>query len=90
MTVMPGDWVMADRDGVIFLTPELIGLLFDSHEAALRREAFSKHLLEAGFVLAEVFPLPATLPAMYEDFAAGGDMPDLARVRAMLHAGGAR
>ncbi len=90
VTVMPGDWVLADRDGVIFLTPELIGLLFGGHDAALCREAFSKRLLEAGLALSEVFPLPATLSGMYDAFAAGGEMPDAARVRAMLDAGGAQ
>lgn len=90
VTVMPGDWVLADRDGVIFLTLELIELLFDGHKAALSREAFSKRLLQSGFALSEVFPLPASLSAMYEKFAAGGEMPDLAEVRATLDAGGAQ
>lgn len=61
VTVMPGDWVLADADGVLFLTQNLVDDLLTRAEAAMARDAFSRELLLLGFPLSQVFPLPASL-----------------------------
>lgn len=61
VTVMPGDQVLADEDGVLFLTADLVDILLSRAEEAMARDAFSRQLLLAGFPLAQVFPLPPAL-----------------------------
>ena len=87
VTVMPGDWVLADRDGVLFLTPDLVQVLLADHEAALARDAFSRELLLMGFALTDVFPLPARLARFLEAFRQGGTVPDAGIIRTALSEG---
>ncbi len=75
VTVMPGDWVLADRDGVLFLTRALVDLLLERAEAAMAKDEFSRQLLLMGFPLTEVFPLPAALNGLLDTFLARGAMP---------------
>lgn len=84
VTVMPGDWVLADRDGVLFLTRDLVDLVLARHEAALAKDSFSRQLLEMGFALAQVFPLPPTLDAILGSVRAGGALPSAESIRAAL------
>ncbi|MBI1171812.1 hypothetical protein GC209_10440 [bacterium] len=87
VTVMPGDWVLADRDGILFLPRDLVGLVLARHEAALARDTFSRHLLEMGFALTEVFPLPQVLDPWREALQAGAEMPSAETIRAALAKG---
>lgn len=72
ITVMPDDWVLADRDGILFLPPTLVDLVIDRAEAAIARDEFSRQLLLKGFALTEVFPLPAALAPHLDAFLSTG------------------
>lgn len=84
VTVLPDDWVLADRDGILFLTRDLVDLLLTRYEAALAKDAFSRQLLLMGFPLTEVFPLPSNLLGLLEAFRPRGDMPDADAIRRAL------
>ena len=84
VTVMPGDWVLADRDGVLFLTRDMVDLLLAQFELAMARDGFSQALLQMGFALTEVFPLPKVLDPFIDGFRATGAMPPQDAVRAVL------
>lgn len=84
VTVMPGDWVLADRDGVLFLPLDLVHLVLAAHEGAIARDAFSRELLLMGFALTEVFPLPSSLAGFVDAFRQGGAVPAANAVRDAL------
>ncbi len=84
VTVMPDDWVLADRDGVLFLTHSLVERLLDQADAAMAKDGFSQRLLDMGFALTEVFPLPDTLTHFTQTFRDTGTMPTPDAVRAAL------
>lgn len=84
VTVMPDDWVLADRDGVLFLTRVLIDILLSHHEASVAKDEFSRQLLLMGFPLTKVFPLPASLSRFLDAFRAGGEMPEQEHVSRSL------
>lgn len=84
VTVFPDDWVLADRDGVLFLPPALVAVLLSQAEAAMAKDAFSQILLMQGFALTEVFPLPDTLVSTLHAYQASGTPPDPAMIRAAL------
>lgn len=84
VTVMPGDWVLADRDGVLFLTRDLVDLVLARHEAAMAKDSFSRQLLELGFALTQVFPLPPVLDPFLDAVRAGGAMPTAETIRTAL------
>jgi len=89
VTVMPGDWVLADRDGVVFLTRDMVDLLLAQAETAMVRDEFSRQLLLMGFALTEVFPLPLALTGLLKAFQSDGEMPTAAAIRSALNPGGA-
>jgi regulator of RNase E activity RraA len=74
VTVMPGDWVLADEDGILFLTPELVRLVLDRAESAMAKDAFSRQLLLLGFALTRVFPLPEALTPHLDAFRRTGNL----------------
>lgn len=84
VTVMPDDWVLADRDGVLFMTRALVDLLLAGYEGAMARDAFSHQLLLMGFALTEVFPLPARLTPFLDAFRTVQQMPAPEHIRAAL------
>lgn len=84
VTVLPDDWVLADRDGVLFLPPALVLLLLSHADAAMAKDAFSQILLTLGFALTEVFPLPEALAPALRAYQASGKPPDPATIRAAL------
>ena len=84
VTVLPDDWVLADRDGVLFLTRDLVDLLLARYEAAMTKDEFSRQLLLMGFPLTAVFPLPAALMALLDAFVAEGKMPPAAAIHYAL------
>ena len=84
VTVMPADWVLADRDGALFLTRSLVDRLLAQSDAAIAKDGFSQRLLQMGFALTEVFPLPDTLTHFIDAFRAIGTMPTQDAVRAAL------
>jgi 5-oxopent-3-ene-1,2,5-tricarboxylate decarboxylase/2-hydroxyhepta-2,4-diene-1,7-dioate isomerase len=80
VTVMPGDWVLADRDGVLFLTPALVDRLLAQYEQAMAKDEFSRKLLLQGHALTEVFPLPPSLEPLMGVFRNTGKMPTVEQV----------
>ena len=84
VTVLPDDWVLADRDGVLFLTRDLVDLLLARYAAAMAKDEFSRQLLLIGFALTAVFPLPPTLAGLLDDFLANGEMPPAAAIQTAL------
>ncbi len=84
VTVMPDDWVLADRDGVLFLTRDLVDLLLARAQAAMAKDEFSRQLLLMGYALTEVFPLPAALLGLLDTFLARGEMPPADAIRTTL------
>jgi regulator of RNase E activity RraA len=87
VTVLPEDWVLADRNGTLFLPRALAELAVERQEEAALRERFSRSLLEAGFRLTEVFPLPASLTPFLDAFRNHGTVPAAEAVRKALAAG---
>jgi len=88
VTVIPDDWVLADRDGVLFLPLDLVHLLLSHHEVSVAKDEFSRHLLLMGFALTAVFPLPASLSGFLDAFRASGAMPDREQISRALAMGG--
>lgn len=84
VTVMPGDFVLADRDGILILPLPLVERLVAEVDSARTREAFSLRLISEGFALAEVFPLPPSLVPLMAAFGATGIMPAVEKVREAL------
>ena len=87
VTVLPDDWVLADRDGAVFLTRNLVDRLLAQHAAAIAKDAFSRQLLLMGFALTQVFPLPDGLAHLLQAFRATGQMPLPDSIRAALSDG---
>lgn len=83
VTVMPGDWVLADADGVLFLTPALVDHLLARAGAAMAKDAFSRELLLLGFPLVQVFPLPESLIPHLDDYRGSGRL-DASAIAATL------
>lgn len=88
VTVLPDDWVLADRDGILFLTRDLVDLLLARYKAAMAKDEFSRQLLLMGFALTAVFPLPAALLGLLDDFLAKGIMPPASAIHCALAAKG--
>lgn len=84
ITVLPGDWILADEDGVLVLPLDLVDLVIARQANALGKEGFSRRLLTEGFPLADVFPLPEALAPFLDEFSATGTIPDLDAVRTAL------
>ena len=79
--VLPGDWILADRDGVLALPDELARHVSESFDAALEEETFCRRLLERGHALAEAFPMPASLRPVFERYRNTGRLPSVQPVR---------
>lgn len=78
--VLPGDWILADADAVLVLSPALAQKLVQGAAEALREEQFCRDLLQRGHKLANAFPMPAALMPLYEAFKTSGEMPSFAHV----------
>jgi 4-hydroxy-4-methyl-2-oxoglutarate aldolase len=56
--VCPGDWVVADRDGVLVLPQDCADQIIDASRQRVQREAEIRARLQAGAVSRELFGLP--------------------------------
>jgi regulator of RNase E activity RraA len=79
--VLPGDWIVADRDAALALPAELVPTILERAASAAREEDFSRRLLERGHSLQEAFPIKATLRPHYERFLENGVLPSEEEVR---------
>jgi regulator of RNase E activity RraA len=88
--VMPGDWVVADGDGAIVIPDGLLATVQERASSILEEEAFCQRLLRRGHSLADVYPMPERLRALYERCAIDGTLPDIADVGPVSASGGVR
>jgi 5-oxopent-3-ene-1,2,5-tricarboxylate decarboxylase/2-hydroxyhepta-2,4-diene-1,7-dioate isomerase len=80
--VMPGDWILADGDGVMAIPRGLVADMVARAGALVDEEVFCQQLLHRGHALVEVFPIPAGLRPLYERYLGDGKLPSEAEVRA--------
>lgn len=57
VTVLPGDLILGDDDGVVVLPPDLLPALIDAAEAKVRLEAEWTRQLAAGIAVTDIFGL---------------------------------
>jgi regulator of RNase E activity RraA len=81
VTVLPGDWIIADADGIVVLPASLLDQLAPGAERLLSQEEFSKALLGRGHRIADCYPIPERLRPAYEAWRKAGVLPDDATVR---------
>jgi regulator of RNase E activity RraA len=70
-TVMPGDAVFGDREGVYFIPPHLVGKVLDNAEEIHIHDEWSKAKLMTGkYKSSEIYPTPSdpALKKEYEEF----------------------
>ena len=79
--VLPGDWILADAEGVMVIPHALLSVVVEQAAAVTDEETFCRKLIERGHGLAEVFPLPAALRPLYERYRQDGQLPSEAEVR---------
>jgi 5-oxopent-3-ene-1,2,5-tricarboxylate decarboxylase/2-hydroxyhepta-2,4-diene-1,7-dioate isomerase len=64
--IVPGDILVGDPEGVIAIPQGVAAQVAEEGVEAERRDAFSRSKVEAGYSLAEAYPLSGTLLAEYE------------------------
>lgn len=70
VTVMPGDIVLGDRDGVLFIPPHLINEVIESARSQRRRDEWVKRKFDTGkYKSGEIYGRPAD-PKLREEFEA--------------------
>lgn len=74
--VMPGDWAIADADGVLVLPAGLLEILAENATRLLAEEAFSKALLARGRPIGASYPIPPDLRAAYARWRETGTLPE--------------
>lgn len=80
--VRPGDWIVADAEGIVVVPVALADAVLDDTEAKRGDDMFSAALLAAGFSLDESYPLPAFMRPFRARYDATGALPDRAEVDA--------
>lgn len=81
VTVLPGDWLIADADGVLVVPPAFAPALAEAAPRLLAEEAFSKALLNQGHRIADAYPIPARLRPAFEAWRQSGVLPAPEEVR---------
>jgi len=67
-TVMPGDAVFGDREGVYFIPPHLVGKVLDNAEDIHIHDEWSKAKLMTGkYKSSEIYPTPSD-PALKKEY----------------------
>ncbi|VCU71050.1 4-hydroxy-4-methyl-2-oxoglutarate aldolase [Pigmentiphaga humi] len=79
--VLPGDWIVADGDGVIVIPASLAADVVEKGDALTRKEEFCRGLIERGHTLAEAFPMPAGLAPHFATYLETGRLPTADEVR---------
>jgi regulator of RNase E activity RraA len=64
--IMPGDILVGDPEGVMAIPQAVAGQVAEAGLEAERRDAFSRNKVEAGYALADAYPLSESLRAEYE------------------------
>jgi 5-oxopent-3-ene-1,2,5-tricarboxylate decarboxylase/2-hydroxyhepta-2,4-diene-1,7-dioate isomerase len=79
--VFPGDWILADCDGVMAIPRSLVADVVERAGGLVAEEVFCQQLLRRGHNLVDVFPIPAGLRPLYERYLGDGKLPSDAEVR---------
>ncbi len=73
--VRPGDWIVADSEGVVVVPAALAEEVARLAEEKRADDRFSQALLEAGFPLDDTYPLPAHMRPFLAEFHRSGALP---------------
>jgi regulator of RNase E activity RraA len=69
VTVMPGDIVFGDREGVTFIPPHLAEKIADSAEASRLHDEFTQLKIKEGkYKIRDVYPLNKELQKEFEEW----------------------
>lgn len=79
--VRPGDWVVADEEGVVVIPDSHIAQVLETAEAKQQSDQFSRALLRAGHVLDVAYPLPVHMRQYLLDFLQTGKVPSASQLR---------
>lgn len=78
--VVPGDWILADRDGVIVIPERWVHDVIDGFEMFTKEEQFCRSLLLAGLPLHQAYPMPPAIRPLFERYVADGRLPSESEV----------
>jgi len=78
--VVPGDWILADRDAVIVIPDRWVRDVIDGLEMFTREEQFCRSLLLAGLPLHRAYPMPPAIRPLFERYLADGQLPSESEV----------
>ncbi|MBB3182017.1 RraA family protein [Variovorax sp. Sphag1AA] len=79
--VVPGDWILADRDGVVVIPERWVQDVIEGFEAFTKEEQFCRSLLLAGMSLHQAYPMPPAIRPLFERYLLDGRLPSEAEVR---------
>jgi regulator of RNase E activity RraA len=82
--VLPGDWILADRDGVIVIPRRWVASVVDGFDLFLREEQFCRALLLQGLNLRDAYPMPEGLKPLLQQYLADGQLPTASQVQQAL------
>ncbi len=74
--VQPGDWLLADVEGVVVVPDSMALALCEEAEKKRPDDAFSQALFAADFPLDDTYPLPAHMREFLPAFLRDGTLPD--------------
>jgi regulator of RNase E activity RraA len=78
--VLPGDWILADRDAVIVIPERYVHDVINGFELFTSEEQFCRALLLAGLSLQQAYPMPSAVRPLFERYLADGRIPSEAEV----------
>lgn len=78
--VVPGDWILADRDAVIVIPERWVHDVIDGFEMFAKEEQFCRSLLLAGLPLHQAYPMPPAMRPLFERYLADGRLPSESEV----------
>ena len=79
--VVPGDWILADRDGVIVIPDRWVASVVDGFDLFVREEQFCRSLLNSGLSLRQAYPMPDALKPLLQSYLADGRLPTREQVQ---------
>jgi regulator of RNase E activity RraA len=85
--VLPGDWILADRDAVVVIPERLVDTVIDGFDRYGREEQFCRSLLLAGLALHQAYPMPDRIRPLFERYLLDGRLPSEDEVRLSMGGG---
>lgn len=78
--VRPGDWIIADSDGVVVVPATVLSQVIESAQSKRNDDRFSQALFASGFGLEDAYPLPAHMRVFADRFLQDGKVPTAKQV----------